>query len=168
MSIDGQVFTDNQIKYAIVGPPAALEASPNELTVRASAVTSFADVARAENRTLAVYTVDEHGQRLLEYDTAQRSLTAALSPEEDRADVSLTTIRMAKGEGSLEGIVMVAPKKRKYELKLTARPFPPVVSAVYVNEVWRVAVSSPPPRAALGRKGRVAHPSTRAPEQGCP
>ena len=64
----------NASRYDVIGPPVAIEATPTALVVPARATDAF----RGLNQTLAVYTVDRRGQRVLQYDPRNRSITASL------------------------------------------------------------------------------------------
>ena len=87
-----QVYA-NATRYDIVGPPAALEATPDALTVAAAARTSLA----ALNRSLWVRTVDWYGQRVLGYDRTNFFVTASLLRE------SLTDAAVATHQVSAPG-----------------------------------------------------------------
>ena len=59
MSIDGQVFSQSLINYAVIGPAVGLASAPPILQLQAA--------LEAQLGLVTVYAVDVYGRRLLEY-----------------------------------------------------------------------------------------------------
>ena len=69
-----KVFSRNNVTYDVIGPAVALKAVPPQFVVRAAAIASFSTV----NETLAVYTVDQYGHALWQYDREVHTMTASM------------------------------------------------------------------------------------------
>ena len=110
VSLDGQTFSRSEVKYTLVGPAVAMQASLQSVRVRAGAATALPEIV--------IYTVDQSGNHVLNWDTNDYAVAAEVHRLSDTNALNISggAERFAEGKAAFKSIVLHRPEAGGYTI----------------------------------------------------